>query len=127
LLEHVRAHLLRDAVLSRARRRMSVYAYAKCSCGWNEDASAEHPAAELIAAHVCSCQHPMRAIQVPMWSVAWPYYWATEEAKAKGEERPPFGLEMDWRPVGTHSTGDPSESLMGWHAKMWWLLPEKGK
>ena len=99
------------------------YSYAYCVCGWQMDVTDE-PAAELLAKHCPECQYPERALLVPMWSVAWPYYHSDESvAWRAGGPAPPFGLEMAWRAPGSHSLGDPFDPFKhGGMAKEWYLF-----
>lgn len=100
------------------------YTYARCnSCGWRADATEEHPAAELLAAHAAECPFELRQLLVPMWSVSWPWYHSDESvAHRRGEgPPPPFGLEMSWQPVGSHSTLSPFGT--GMDPKKWHLFP----
>lgn len=100
------------------------YAYALCNaCGWREAATSEHPAEELLAQHPGECPSPERYLRVAMWSVAWPYYHSEASvAWRAGGPDPPFGLEMEWRVPGSHSTRSPSRHDHGGMAKEWYVF-----
>lgn len=96
-------------------------AYACCSCGWREDVGEDGSAHRLIAEHRDVCEDERRFLLVPMWSVAWPYYWEQERRREAGEDPLPFGLEMDYRVVGSH-TASAKPYPTGGDAKEWFLF-----
>jgi hypothetical protein len=98
------------------------YKYACCSCGWTEPFT-DTPCAEMLNAHVDECESAMRALNVPMWSVAWPYYWGVRKGEIPETH---FGLEMDWRVAGSHATEEP-RLLTGMSPKLWYLFARDAK
>lgn len=101
----------------------SGYEFVQClSCGWS--LGVRPPvAAETLAGHVSECPCSDRALHVPMWSIAWPYYW--DEREVAYRERlgngAPYGLEMSWRVRGSHS--ERHGLMTGGSAKEWFLFP----
>lgn len=91
------------------------YEYVRCnSCGWHEECDADW--GDVLAAHAEKNCSGLRGIMLPMWSTAWPWYHTPEPEKK-------WGLEMEWRPIGTHSTRAPTPFDHGGMAKEWYLLP----
>jgi hypothetical protein len=101
------------------------YTFARCVCGYREDATDERPAGVILRQHIPGCRYEQRELLVPMWSVAWPWYNSEESvAWRAGGPEPPFGLEMTWRAIGSHDLGDPfSLTKHGGMAKEWYLFP----
>lgn len=121
IAEHKREIETRPVIEHRAG-----YEFAVCrSCDWSEDVdpSGSRTAAELLAAHVPECPTEMRGLTVPMWSIAWPYYW--DEREIAHRERlssgAPYGLEMAWRAVGSHTQR--FGQIVGSSEKPWYLFP----
>ncbi len=100
-----------------------IYAYATCECGWREDATDVYPAEFLLNKHRSECRSNARFLNIPMWSIAWPYYHSEQSvAWRAGGPTPPFGLEMAWRVPGSHSTRGPSVYDHGGMEKRWYLF-----
>ena len=93
------------------------FKYAACSCGWREDADGD--AAALLAEHRVECEHPMRPLLTPMWSMVWPPYWGVRGGEVAADD---FGLEMAWRTPGSNSTVH-RETVLGVDPKAWHLFP----
>lgn len=97
---------------------MSAYKYVACQCGWRDDVAEDDDAGTMLEAHIPDCPQASPALLVPMWSIAWPYYWAVQDGTIPTDH---FGLEMAWRPVGSQTT-NPRAYSTGMDAKEWHLF-----
>ena len=104
--------------------RVLRYKYAHCQgCGWRAEPREGETTAGLLAAHVKDCPYEIRDVMVPMWSVAWPYYWGVQRGEIAADW---YGLEMAWRPAGTNDTSYPRFTT-GDSEKQWFLFPVGGE
>lgn len=78
----------------------------------------------MLREHIRACQFEAKELYVPMWSIAWPWYNDSREQEHRDRLGPgaPWGLEMSWRPSGTHSLR--YSGLMSTSEKPWWLFAE---
>jgi hypothetical protein len=100
------------------------YKYARCnSCGWHVAVgdTTTKSLAEHLRDHVGDCLSEARHLMVPMWSVAWPYYWAVQNGTLPADH---FGLEMEWRVAGSHTVHQRSVSI-GSDPKEWFLFAQR--
>ncbi len=77
-------------------------------CGFHHDLTGGEVYGEVAAAHTLVCPTPSRGMAVPMWSIAWPWFHGPKDA--------PFGIEIAWRPLGSH-TANPKTMMTGMDAK----------
>lgn len=94
---------------------MTLMKYIACQCGLHRDLTDSENADALLFDHISECPIAQPRILLPMWSIAWPWYWGVKDGIVAADY---FGLEMAWRPVGSDSPyreistgGDPK----AWH------------
>ncbi len=94
---------------------MTAYEFVRCnSCGWHHDLVHGEAYGKIAADHTLVCDSPQRWMMAPMWSIAWPWI--------HGPKDTPFGIEIEWRPLGSH-TAHPKQMLSGMDAKEWHAFP----